>query len=312
MTFFFFVVGLEARREFDMGELRERRAPALPLVAGIGGMIVPVSSTSAFNAGQGLGATDGARRCRPTRRSRSACSRSSAPAVPDRLRAFLLTVVVIDDIVALLRHRRRLHGAARSRGPVRGVRRVRDRRSSCVHSSVHLRSRLRPCSAWPHLGRAVRVRRRARRRRAGDGPADLRLSGGPVRPRVGDRAFRSFREQPTPELARSARASVQSAISPNDRLQQLYHPWTSYVIVPLFALANAGIVISGDFLVRAFTSPVTLGHPARLRRRQARRRDRRVVAADDRSAAAACGRRSAGRPWSAAARSPASASPCRC
>ncbi len=52
---------------------------------------------------------------------------------------------------------------------------------------------------------------------------------------------------------------VRSAISPNDRLVQIYHPWTSYVIVPLFALANAGIVISGSFLARAYTSPVTLG-----------------------------------------------------
>ena len=53
--------------------------------------------------------------------------------------------------------------------------------------------------------------------------------------------FRSFREQPTPELAQSARAGLATALSPNERLQQLYHPWTSYVIVPLFALANAGI-----------------------------------------------------------------------
>ena len=49
------------------------------------------------------------------------------------------------------------------------------------------------------------------------------------------------------------------ALSPNDRLQQLFHPWTSYLIVPLFALANAGITVSGSFLARAYTSPVTLG-----------------------------------------------------
>jgi Na+/H+ antiporter NhaA/protein-disulfide isomerase len=72
-------------------------------------------------------------------------------------------------------------------------------------------------------------------------------------------AFRSFREQPTAELARSASIGLNSALSPNDRLQQLYHPWTSYVVVPLFALANAGIVLSGSFLARAYTSPVTLG-----------------------------------------------------
>ncbi len=71
--------------------------------------------------------------------------------------------------------------------------------------------------------------------------------------------FRLFREQPTPELARAAGAGVASAISPNERLAQLYHPWTSYAIVPLFALANAGIAVSGGFLARAYTSPVTLG-----------------------------------------------------
>ena len=58
--------------------------------------------------------------------------------------------------------------------------------------------------------------------------------------------FRLFREQPTPELARSAQVGVQAAISPNERLQQLFHPWTSYVIVPVFALANAGIPVSAS------------------------------------------------------------------
>jgi protein-disulfide isomerase len=70
---------------------------------------------------------------------------------------------------------------------------------------------------------------------------------------------RRFREQPTPELARSARLGVGSAISPNERLQLLYHPWTSYLIVPVFALANAGVVVTGDILADAFTSPITLG-----------------------------------------------------
>jgi len=70
---------------------------------------------------------------------------------------------------------------------------------------------------------------------------------------------RSFREQPTPELARSAQLSVASAISANERLQYRLHPWTSFVIVPLFALANAGIHVDGDLLGDAVTSPITLG-----------------------------------------------------
>jgi Na+/H+ antiporter NhaA len=71
--------------------------------------------------------------------------------------------------------------------------------------------------------------------------------------------FREFREQPTPELARSVGVGLRAAVSPNERLQHLYHPWTSYAIVPLFALANAGVAIDGGFLARAFTSPITLG-----------------------------------------------------
>src|SRR5207302_11149244 len=71
--------------------------------------------------------------------------------------------------------------------------------------------------------------------------------------------FREFREQPTAGTARIAGLELRSATSPNERLQELFHPWTSYVIVPVFALANAGIAVNGAFLARAFSSPVTLG-----------------------------------------------------
>ena len=72
-------------------------------------------------------------------------------------------------------------------------------------------------------------------------------------------AFRLFREQPTARLAAEAREVVRGAISPNERLQERYHVLTSYLIVPLFALANADIKISGSFLAQAYTSPATLG-----------------------------------------------------
>jgi protein-disulfide isomerase len=70
---------------------------------------------------------------------------------------------------------------------------------------------------------------------------------------------RSFREQPTPELAYSAQRSLISTISPNDRLQYRMHPFTSFVVVPLFALANAGIHLDGSVLHDAVRSPVTIG-----------------------------------------------------
>jgi protein-disulfide isomerase len=71
--------------------------------------------------------------------------------------------------------------------------------------------------------------------------------------------FRVFREQPTPELARAAGQGLRSAVSPNERLTELFHRWTSYGVVPLFALSNAGVPISGPFLSSAFRSPVTWG-----------------------------------------------------
>ena len=80
-------------------------------------------------------------------------------------------------------------------------------------------------------------------------------------------AFRLFREQPTPELARAAQQSARLAMSPNDRVQQLFHPWTSYLVVPLFALANAGITVDGSLLARTYTSPVTALLPEPLRAR---------------------------------------------
>ena len=70
---------------------------------------------------------------------------------------------------------------------------------------------------------------------------------------------RSFREQPTPELAYVAQRGLTSAISPNERLQYRLHPWASFVVVPLFALANAGIHVDSHLLRDALTSPVTLG-----------------------------------------------------
>jgi protein-disulfide isomerase len=69
----------------------------------------------------------------------------------------------------------------------------------------------------------------------------------------------AFREQPTPALADSAQRSLASAVSPNERLQYRLHPWTSYVVVPLFAVANAGIDLGGGLIGDAIRSPITLG-----------------------------------------------------
>jgi Na+/H+ antiporter NhaA len=77
LTFFFFVLGLEARREFDLGDFRERRRLVLPLLASVGGMGAAAAIYLAFNL-ESSAAEGWASRCRPTRRSRWDCSRCSA------------------------------------------------------------------------------------------------------------------------------------------------------------------------------------------------------------------------------------------
>src|SRR5450759_3604970 len=101
MTFFFFVVGLEARREFDVGELRERRRIGLPVTAGIVGMTGAVLLYLAFNAGESSARGWGVAMSTDTAFALGMLA-LIGPRYPERLRAFLLTVVVIDDMVALV------------------------------------------------------------------------------------------------------------------------------------------------------------------------------------------------------------------
>jgi 2-hydroxychromene-2-carboxylate isomerase len=71
------------------------------------------------------------------------------------------------------------------------------------------------------------------------------------------RRFRAFRESPMVDVGRSASLSLARAVSVNERLQAALHPWSSYLIVPLFALANAGVDLRGGVLVEALTSALT-------------------------------------------------------
>ncbi len=256
MTFFFFVFGLEARREFDMGELRERRRLALPVVAGLGGLVVPVAIYLAINAGRPTAHGWGAAMSTDTAFALGMLA-LAGPRFPDRVRAFLLSVAVVDDLVSLV-----VIGVAYSRD-VALIALV----TACGVFGVILLTRragVRYGLVYALLGVVAWVAMF----KSGIDPVVVGLAMGLLTyaypasrtdlERASD-AFRRFREQPTPELARTASIDVTSAISPNERLQHLYHPWTSYIIVPLFALANAGIVINGSFLARAYTSPITLG-----------------------------------------------------
>jgi Na+/H+ antiporter NhaA len=101
MTFFFFVVGLETRREFDLGELRERRRLALPMLASIGGMAAAVAAYLAFNLGRSTAHGWGIAMSTDTALALGLLGLVGRR-VPDRLRVFILTVVVVDDVLALV------------------------------------------------------------------------------------------------------------------------------------------------------------------------------------------------------------------
>jgi predicted DsbA family dithiol-disulfide isomerase len=71
--------------------------------------------------------------------------------------------------------------------------------------------------------------------------------------------FRAFRQSPLPAVGYSAKIGLQQAVSVNERLQAVWHPWSSYWIVPLFAFANAGVDLRGGLLEDALRSPIMWG-----------------------------------------------------
>ena len=256
MTFFFFVIGLEIRREFDMGEFRERRRVAVPVLAAIGGMVAPVLIYLAINAGTDAGHGWGVVMPTDTAFALGVLALVGSR-FPLRLRVFLLTLAIVDDVGALL---------------VIAVAYTDDlavmplllavgvfglvivfRAAGVTQGAVYfvlgvllwvglLESGVHPTIAGVAMGLLASAYPPSRT--ALEQAASL---------------WRSFREQPTSGFARSAGRGLRRAISPNERLQEIYHPWTSYVIVPLFALANAGVELSADILTEAWSSPITIG-----------------------------------------------------
>ena len=256
MAFFFYLVGLEIRRELSLGELRDRRAAAIPVMGALAGMAVPALLYAGVNiGGEGAGgwgivmATDIAFVLGVVALLGDRC--------PPGVRVFLLTLAIVDDIgavtviavfysagvdlVAL--------GAAAAvlglivlalrlttwRGPAYMV-------AGLVLWALVLAAGVHPTIAGVALGLITAVhppRRDAIARAASLG--------------------RVFRRDLSAAGGRATALEVSRAVSPNERFQGAIHPWSSYVIVPLFALANAGVPLGADSLSRALTSPITLG-----------------------------------------------------
>jgi Na+/H+ antiporter NhaA len=256
MSFFFLVVGLEARREFDIGEFRERPRIILPVLAGLGGMAGAVGLYLAINAGRTSVHGWGVAMSTDTAFALGMLALLGRHA-PERLRGFILTLTVVDDIVGLV--------------VIATVYTHHLTIAPLVIAIALMALAVFAASLRIHYGLlyfALAAGSWVALVESGVDPVVVGLAAGliayaapPARAdleRTSD-LFRDFREQPTAGMARDLRSGVRTAVSPNDRLQQLWHPWTSYLIVPLFGLANAGIRIDLGFLSKAYTSPITLG-----------------------------------------------------
>lgn len=261
MAIFFFVIGLEVRHELSVGELTDRRRVTIPLIAGIGGMLVPallfLLISPSGDAANGWGvviATDTA--------FVLGALALVGPRASTQLRIFLLTLAIVDDIVAItvigVFYSDTLDPAALAVA------------AACL-ALIALLPRLGiwQTSAYLGLGLVLWVaafESGLHPTLAGMLAGLLVASRPPDRSRVEQaaRSARAFRQSPLPEVARSAARNVNRAVSPNERLQSLLLPTASFVIVPLFALANAGVDLRGGVLADALGSALTWGVVAGL------------------------------------------------
>jgi Na+/H+ antiporter NhaA len=256
MVVFFFVIGLEVRKEFAIGELTDRSRVVVPLVAGVTGMLVPAALYLALNSSgeeaRGWGAVIGTDTA-----FLLGVMALVGPAVSTQLRIFLLTLTVIDDIVAVS-----VIGVVYSDdlhlGPLAVA-------VVCLVVLVAL-DRYGVWQAAPYV--AVVVVLWVATLESGLHASIAGMVSGLLVPALDPRRadveeaatrFRAFRQSPMPDVQRAARRTLTRAISVNERLQEALHRPTSHVVVPVFALANAGVDLRGGVLADSLVSSVTWG-----------------------------------------------------
>lgn len=251
MTIFFLVVGLEIKRELTSGHLAGRRAATLPVAAAFGGMIVPAALYLAIAGGtapKGWGvpmATDIALAVGVL-----ALAGSHTPA---GLRAFLLGLAVVDDIGAIVVIAV-FYSTGVSFGWLAGA------IAAVVVTVLLQRFGVHQMVVYVVLGTSVWFALHE----AGVHPTLAGVAMGllaPVTPRVAPEFVdaEELADIGTTEAALHTAELAKSSVSTVEWLEHVLHPWSSYLIVPLFALANAGIVVSADSLRTAFSSAIFWG-----------------------------------------------------
>ncbi len=264
VTLFFFVVGLEIKRELVTGELSKPGAAAFPFIAAVGGMLVPaaiyLALVSGPEASAGWGvvmATDIA--------FVVGCLALFGKRIPDSLRVFALALAIIDDIGAIL-----VIGIGYSQDfyflPFLGA------LAAFGVTALMQWLGVRPVGAYWVAGFVCW----AFLHESGIHPTIAGVALGlltPVTPWVDETKFDNFlawareamgapeeEEKPRPEAVRRALArAAKESISPQRRLENAVHPWSAFVVLPLFALANAGVPVSIANIYESITLAVVAG-----------------------------------------------------
>ncbi len=261
MAFFFFLVGLEVKSEFTIGELTDRARAAVPVIAAIAGLALPAAIFLLLNAG-----TDEANAWGVVISTDTAFLLGAlaiiGPRFPARLRTFLLTLAVVDDIGALIAIAVFYSGGVQvlplvivavllvALGLVRFLRAGRGPAYAVL--GVALWAAVAASGVHPTL--------------AGVAVALLIPVFPPRRMEV-ERAAeltQAFRESPSSVYARDVARSLRDSISINERLQTAWSPYISFAVLPVFALANAGVRLDPVTLAAAATSTLTWGIVAGL------------------------------------------------
>ncbi|HEU4480785.1 MAG TPA: Na+/H+ antiporter NhaA [Actinomycetota bacterium] len=256
MTIFFFVVGLEIKRELIAGELNDKRKAALPAIAALGGVVVPAIIYALFNSG-GIGssgwgipmATDIAfavgliallgRRCPPV------------------LKVFLLSLAIVDDIIAILVIAIFYAGDLQFAWLALAL-------VCFVLIDVMRRGRVRWTPAYVIVGfiawlATLESGVHATISGVVIGLLTPALAFDPKGATDAIGAAGNLADDPNPSDLRATIVQAQEVVPVAERLEHLLHPWTSFLIIPIFALANAGVVLNGKILVEAMSSPITAG-----------------------------------------------------
>ncbi|QGK69132.1 Na+/H+ antiporter NhaA [Allosaccharopolyspora coralli] len=256
MVFFFFVVGLEVKREIALGELSSWRRSAVPLCAAITGLLLPAVLFLALNPSGEQAAAWGVVISTDTAFVLGALALTGRRQAA-RLRIFLLALAVADDVGALsiiaLFYTERISLVALALAVAGLVSMLVLRRFQVWRGPAYFVLGVGIWLATYESGVHPTI--------AGVVIALFVTAHPPRREHVEDAAklTRAYRQSPNPEFARQARLGIERSVAPNDRLQRLYQPWSSFVIVPIFALANAGIAIDGEIVREALQSRLTLG-----------------------------------------------------